>query len=264
MSQDYSDTNLNQKLDAKKNLSFKDIDSLKKIEKRPINEIIDDSNNIEVVQASKEILIWVANNVEEFIDNKKRMFKLDIAIDVEEGAEETMPEIRKLQDLYRSVPEDPTPTINKELSYENYNEIINSLDSKDQELIIEIQKCKTKLDEKSDQIFSAMKNNHELLKALFRRMAFYYEIQGINNGELLLQEVEGEVDIIKFEYEDFPVAVTVNSADKIEAIDDNGNMIVADPSLENTPTKEYIIPEGFTIWLEIAFKSKNQKMPSLF
>jgi hypothetical protein len=90
-----------------------------------------------------------------------------------------------------------------------------------------------------------------LLKDLFKRMSFYYEMKGINNGNILLQEVIGEVDITKFEYEAFPIGVKVLSSDK------NKNE-------EDRVVKEYAIPEGFTIWMEIAFKAKQQAFGSIF
>ena len=223
--------------------------------KKPIPQIIKESADINAQTAAKEILIWIANNVEQFIDNQKRMFKLDLIID----AEETMPEIRKLQNLYRAIPNDPVANIDGDLSVDNYNEVIANLSPEDRELIDNIQACRTHLDTVSNQVFEAMQSDQDLLEALFKRMGWYYELQGINQGELLLNELKGEVDIVKFEYECFPIAVQV-TAPKIERMNKDGTITKEGGEVAN----EYVIPEGFTIWLEIAFRSKSRDMSSLF
>ena len=235
--------------------SFKSNELLDNYEKLPISTILEHSQKIDTTLASKEVLTWIANNVEQFIDNQRRMFKLDLIID----AEDTMTEIKKLQDLYRAIPNDPSSNVDIDLSNNNYNDILESLPKEDQDLIEQIQSCRSKLDEVTEKVFKEMKSQIDLLESLFKRMGFYYELQGINEGKLLLDELYGEVDVLKFEYESFPVAVQVNSP-SLEKINEDG-----------TTTKEggekvceYVIPEGFTVWLEIAFKSRNREMTNLF
>jgi len=240
--------------------SFKNSPPPVQYEKRNIPDILNDSESIDTKAAAKEILTWIANNVEQFIDNQKRKFKLDLIIDAEEGAQETMPVTRKLQDLYRAIPNDPVSADNLSLDLPQeeldkltsekrqqllFQMAIDSLTEKEIAFMERIMECRSVLDEISNKIFQAMKDNHELLVVLFKRMAFYYEMQGISGGDILLEEFNGEVDILKFEYEAFPVSVQITAT-------------VGDS------VKEYTIPEGFTIWLELAFKSKKREMASIF
>jgi len=239
--------------------AFNDSPAVIQYEKKQIPEILEESKSIDVAAAAKEILTWTANNVEQFIDNQKRMFKLDLIIDVEEGAEETLPAFRQLQNLYRSIPNDPVSEAEGDLTEANYNEIIAQLPPEDQALIDEIQACRASLDEVSNEVFEEMKKDEEMLTALFKRMVFYYEMQGISQGEMLLEALTGEVAIIKFEYESFPVSVQV-TAPTIERMQEDGSIVAEG----GEPVTEYVIPEGFTIWLEIAFKSKQKEMSSIF
>lgn len=215
-------------------------------EKRAIKEIYKDAETINVEVAAKEILTWIANNVEQFIDNQKRKFKLDLVIDAEEGAQETFPETRKLQNLYRAIPEDSTSIVNPK----DIQDVIDNLSEEEIDAMEDIQNCREALDKISENIWQSMQQNEELLEAIFKRMAFYYEMKGINKGELILQELKGEVDIVKFEYDSFPVQVHITGSALGKA--------------EREVVKDYVIPEGFTVWLEIAFKPKKQLTTTLF
>jgi len=226
-------------------------------EKMSIPEIIARSEKIDVTLASKEILTWIANNVEEFIDNQRRMFKLDLIVDAEEGSQETLPTVRALQNLYRAIPEDPVSVNN--LDNCSFQSALDAMTEEDSAFMEKIQNCKSILDEVSANVYKAIKEEKELLQAIFKRMSFYYEIAGVSNGNLLLQELDGEVDVIKFEYEAFPVAVQVTSS-KTEKINEDGTITCSG----GEAISEYVIPEGFTVWIEIAFKAKQKMMSSLF
>jgi hypothetical protein len=212
-------------------------------DKKEIKDILAESKSINIEDGANEILTWIANNVEEFIDNQKKIFKLDLVLDAEDNVKETMPNIRKLQNLYRAIPEDPTSEIE---SIDSLDNALDSLSTEDKKLLKDINDCRNELDNITKSIYEKMKTTEELLNAIFKRMIFYYEIKGVNNGILLLQELEGQVDIIKFEYESFPVSVKVSDTTKHEVVN------------------EYIIPEGFTVWIEIAFTNKKSKNLSMF
>jgi len=226
-------------------------------EKMSIPEIIARSEKIDVTLASKEILTWIANNVEEFIDSQRRIFKLDLIVDAEEGSQETLPTVRALQNLYRAIPEDPVSVNN--LDNCSFQSALDAMTEEDSAFMEKIQNCKSILDEVSANVYKAIKEEKELLQAIFKRMSFYYEIAGVSNGNLLLQELDGEVDVIKFEYEAFPVAVQVTSS-KTEKINEDGTITCSG----GEAISEYVIPEGFTVWIEIAFKAKQKMMSSLF
>lgn len=217
-------------------------------EKKSIVQILNESEFIDVEKASTEVLQWVTNNVEEFIDNQKRIFKLDLIIDAEEGAEETMHETKKLQDLYRAIPEDPELDVEDADAVES---MYDSLTDEQKEVLQQIQDCRDALDQVTSNVHDAILANTEKLNELFDRMGFYYEMKGVDRGTLLVQEMSGEVDILKFEYESFPVAVKV-----LVRKDMVGNLL---PD-EKVVFDEYMIPEGFTIWLEVAFKAVRQEI----
>jgi len=266
-------------------------------EKKSVEEIIELSKSIDIEATSKEILTWIINNVEQFIDNQKRMFKLDLIIDAEDGATESLPLTKKLQDLYRAVPEDDDKidvkgVINPplefseetlaemnseslqnggELSEKAQKEIVGRMESVDDGSLLknlskeqlakmdELSECRNILDKVTSSIFQLMKEDNELLKTLFKRMSYYYEMKGVSKGELLLQEVDGEVAILKFEYEAFTVKVNVGGT-KVPVKQLDGTIVEKKASI----AKSYEIPEGFSIWLEVAIKPKKKQMPSLF
>ena len=225
-------------------------------EKKPIAEILKESELIDTEESAKEILIWIANNVEQFIDNQRKRFKLDLIIDAEDGATETMPCTRALQDLYRAIPEDPEVEVESIGNLESFYDQLTESQKKHLEVI---QDCRTALDNVANAIQEEMRSNQVMLEALFKRMGFFYEMKGVNQGNLLVEELVGEVAINKFEYEAFPVGVNV-TAPVVEVHEEDGSITKSGGDVQTS----YVIPEGFTVWLEIAFKAKQQQMGSLF
>ena len=190
--------------------------------KTSIKEIEKESKEINIKKVAEEILGWVDKNVESFIDNQTREFKLDLFIQSKD-----MPESLKLQELYRKV-------TGGELNDKDYKECMETLNSV------------------TKKVHKEMKKRDDLLQHLFTRMSFYYEMMGISNGRPLVKELEGAVDIINFEYEAFSVGVKINAPTFLIRRKENGE-------LENVQgeNKDYQIPESFTIWIEIAFKEKR-------
>jgi len=242
-----------------------------------IEAIINNSKSISPEKIGQEVLAWVISNVESFIDNQNKVFKLDLVVDEAEGMEES----KKLNDLYKNIPDDEESC---------------------EKTIDESEKCRRTLDEITNKAFEYIKNN-VLLEKLFERMSFYYgkvikspenkaraiqidkelkelfhkkelilaedqsklwnstgaclEIQKqivekIQEGERLVKfsELDGIVSITKFEYDAFEVGVQIKDANNEEGE-------------ERKILKDYVIPEGFTIWLEINFKNK-QRPTSMF
>ena len=99
----------------------------------------------------------------------------------------------------------------------------------------------------------------ELLEKLFKRMKFYFELKGISKGVPLIEELEGAVEVLQFEYEAFTVGVKV-SKPAIHKRSIDGEI----EKVEEEAQTEYVIPEGFTIWVEIAYKPKSLGFSSLF
>ena len=213
-----------------KGIEFTTIETENNTHKKPVNLIIAESNNISIETISNEILTWVTANVEQFIDNQKKAFKLDLIVN-----SEIMPETSRLQELYLSIP-----------YVESLDDVLSQADKKQKEQ--EANQCREKLDEITKSIFLHMKGNKEALDTLFKRMSFYYEMKGFYNGKPLIKNLSGAVDIANFEYENFSMGVRINAPSfKIAKEDGNQQLI-------NGQEKAYIIPEGFSVWIEIAFQ----------
>lgn len=184
--------------------------------------ITQESKEIDIKKISEEILIWLDKNVESFIDNQTKTFKIDMLIDSQE-----MSESMKMQSLYRKV-------TGAKLSDDEYKE------------------CMAKLNAVTEKIHKNMRKRDDLLEKLFKKMVFYYEMVGVNNGKQLIKELTGAVDIINFEYEAFSVGVKIKDKGYVgeEGIDGNNENNVK-------IRKQYEIPESFTIWVEISFKENR-------
>lgn len=212
-----------------------------KYKKLSIPEILESINGIDIEKIAEEILNWTTNNVEYFIDNQRKIFKLDLVVDSEH-----MSETQKLQDLYRAIPDDDT--IMPSNSKKDFKKLLNT--KKVQKGFQEIQDCRSELDKVTSQIHEIMTGKKEILEKLFTRMIFFYEMVGISDGRPLIREMSGGVQILKFEYEAFPVGVKITNSDvNVKGLDGQIKTVEGIKS-------EYVIPEGFTLWIEIAYKPK--------
>lgn len=191
--------------------------------KKDTKTIIKEAKTIDANKVAEETLTWLINNVEYFIDNTTRMFKINLILDNEAKPIEGMEQTKKLQDLFRAIPEDQA---------DNYDNVISA---------------KSTLNEVVSKAFNVINDRKDLLENLFTRMAFYFELKGVNKGKFLIQNLTGAVAVTNFEYEDFSVGVKINQPTKNE--EDKEKYITL---------KEYTIPEGFTIWLEIAFRNDTE------
>jgi len=216
-------------------------------EKKTIPEILSLSKEINLDLAAEEVLNWATNNVEYFIDSQIKTFKLDLVLDTE-----LMPETKKLQDLYRAIPEDesvvPKAIMDLDQNDQKFKKAMNS--PKIKKAFKEIQGCREELDKITDKIHKVMQKKKEIKEKLFQRMIFFYEMVGISNGRPLIMDLDGGIEILKFEYEAFPVGVRVRLSDsEVKGLDGEITTIEG-------KTKEYVIPEGFTVWIEIAYRPK--------
>lgn len=255
--------------------------------KLPIDKIMEDAKKIDYGKVGTEVLTWVIANIESFIDNQNKIFKLDLVLDNIKEMEET----KKLQDLYRAIPdeeEDPPLSPNDETT-----PVASLLKKLEKEKELEkSQECRRMLDEITSKAFSHIKNAKDLLNQLFERMIFYYEkvipnpenkkraleiddelkklikqkeeviefgeekdeiqrkiVEKLKEGERLVRftELEGSASIINFDYEAFSVPVQI-----VEGFNPNKT----EEQKEKRILKSYVIPEGFTVWVEINFKYK--------
>ena len=204
---------------------------LPKWETKTSEEIVKDSEQIDPAKVSDEILTWLANNVENFIDNQEKIYRIDILLD-ETPVDELIDiaNIKALQNLYRALPdingEDEEPDPNFE-SIEKTNEARDCLD-----LI-------------TFNVLEDMKNNTSKLNELFNRMKYYYELRAVCRGELIEDQIEGSIDILDFKYDNFSVNVGIKD------------------TVANEIVKEYIIPDAFSILFEIGYRREEAPL-SLF
>ena len=209
--------------------NFEIMESETKYEKMSVKDILSKSKKIKPQIVAKEVLGWLISNVENYVDNQVRMFKLDLVIDSSESMHETL----KLQNLYRAIPDD---TLNKQSQKE-------------------LQECRAILNDITEQAHKKITENEKGLQELFKRLVFYYEMTGFMDGKPLIQALDGAVNVSKFEYEAFSVGVKVLTKND----DVKEDKAISDlPENKKTVMKQYIIPEGFTVWIEIAFKAKSR------
>jgi hypothetical protein len=211
-------------------------------EKKEVPDILKDMVEIKPRKIAKEILGWLISNVENYIDNAVKAFKLDLVLD----SDESMKETRKLQDLYRAIP-DPES-------------------AEEKELIEECTNCRRDLDKITLEAYEEMKKSDKLLKELFKRLVYYYELKGIKDGILLIKDLCGSVDVLRFEYEAFSVGVKIMVPDlsydppsEESTVENFPPVHVHDlPEAQKKIVKQYVIPEGFTVWIELAFRPQTR------
>jgi len=212
-----------------------------------ISSILQESETIDAKKISDEVLSWLIKNVENFIDNQSKLFKMDLIID--ELSAETMPETKKLQDLYLSIPDDTKIGV--------WNDVLK-MEVDDSNEVLEVAgECRNTLDKTVAKAYNLMREDSDKLNKLFEKMSFFYELKGINKGRLLIQQLHGSTDIIRFEYEAFDVPVKITKS--IQSEQEDGTMVKTDEEV----IRKYVVPEGFTVWIEISFKPLEQ-VTSLF
>jgi len=243
--------------------------------KRPIPEILEDADKIDSNKVADEVLEWVIENVENFIDTQAKTFKLDLVVDSSESMQET----KKLQDLYRAIPDDEECT---------------------EQQIEEAQQTRRILDKVVSKSFDIIQTKKEDLDNLFKRMKYFYEkvipssenkkraleideelkilinqkenlesqkekdiLQKqinsvVKEGESLInyESLGGSVSIINFDYEAFSVGVKLLEGQ-------NPDDKEVKEKIEKEVYKQYVIPEGFAVWVQISVK-QTQRQTALF
>ena len=228
------------------NFEFETVEMV--FEKKPLEEIKELAKNVDTAKAADEILQWLTNNVAHYIDNKEKEFRIDLVI--EENSSENMENIKLLQDLYRAIPDDSdyvdADKVEELMSAGNLEDIMEDKDFK------KLVACREVLDNLTFQIHDIMRES-EKLNDLYKAMIYYYEMIGINEGQPLLKELAGEVDVIEFEYESFNIGVSVVGG-VVDATDDTAS------AQNKKVVSQYTVPEGFTILLEIAFMDQSRAL----
>ena len=258
----------------KQEQNFELIETDVDFEKRSIEDILKDAKTIDTKAASEELLQWIDNNIENFVDSQSKIYKLDLVID----DNTSIPMVKKLQDLYRAIPDETEEDANV------IEEVSNDLDCSG---------CRRKLDKVTEAIYEEIAGAEERLHSLFNRLIYYYEkvimnpdnkkmalvidedlknlikakdaamaqdtkdkiqeqiTKKIGDGEELVkfEKMDGTLKVTKFEYDAFSVGVKI-------AAPDIGDSFKQDA--EKKVVKQYTIPEGFTIWIELAYRLKQR------
>lgn len=229
-----------------------------KFRKLPVEEILEQARDIDPSRIAEEILKWLDIDVENFIDNSARLFEIPIDnLDVQADDKEwpDMVHTKKLQDLYRAVPdEEDIININGITNEEELSKAIQefeaNLTDEQREKINSYVDCRRKLDTITEEALSEMKKKTDLLAKLAERMAYYYEGSAIVKGEMLIQEMQGLIDVLSFVFDTFSMGVRLTES---QGFNEEGKQV----------TKEYVIPEGFIVCIELSYKPKKKPV-SLF
>lgn len=229
---------------------------------RVVNQIINESRRIDKNAIAREILTWLVNNVENYIDNSQKVFKIDLHLPfyVEE-----MKETYALQELFKKIPDD-SESVSVELEGDPTMGMPD-LDSLDKayarealgeydEALAPILECREHLNKIVEDVHSIIGTEENLRAELFKKMIYYYELSGMKDGELIVKKLEGLAEITSLEYDSFSMGVSVTPK---EVRDQEGNILS-----EAGDTVSYTIPESFTLVLEISFREKIKAMSTLF
>jgi hypothetical protein len=231
---------------AQGNFEFETVEM--EFEKKSLEEIHELAKNVDTTKASEEVLQWLTENVAHFIDNKEKEFRIDLVI--EENSGEKMENIKLLQDLYRAIPDDSDYVDAEKVAELMANGSLDDIfEDEDFKNLVE---CREVLDGLSFEVHDKMRESKKL-KDLYKAMIYYYEMIGINAGLPLLQDLNGEVDIVEFEYESFNVAVTTVEG-VVDATDETAT------AKDKKVVQQYTIPEGFTMVVEIAFMDQSRTL----
>ena len=220
-------------------------------EKRPIPDILEDAKTVDPKKIASEVVGWAITNVENYIDNEVRIFKLDLVLD----AEESMPETKKIQDLHRAIPNDEDlidPEILDKLKENEKNGKPLNIDKETEVILDRIHACREELDKIVEEAFNEIQNMSAHLEKLSERLIYYYEMKGIKDGKPLIQDMVGSAKIIRFVYEAFNVGVrTREPVREIHKL--NGEVVREGGEVVH----ELIVPEGFALWIEVAMSPKR-------
>jgi hypothetical protein len=187
----------------------------------PEAEIVSKATKIDPAAASKEVLTWLNDNVQEYVDNQRKTYRLYVTVADSTG----MPNISDLQALYLAI-ESPE-------------------DSEDKEGIAREGRCLDVLDDITEKVYDIMASDKEGLQTLYNSLIYYYEMIGFSSKSgPVLQEFSGYVDMKLFLYE--PISIDVIVSEGSQSVDAQGNPCVLSESEREVIRKE-TIPEGFGI-----------------
>lgn len=244
-----------------------------------INLIENHIRKIDHKEIAKEIVSWLIRNVENYIDNTTNYYKIDIVLENEE-----LPETYKTQKLYRecgnlydALMESEKKSKNKLDKIEKCRKMLNEIteqaffsikENKEQlvdlfkrmvffyEKIIPNPEAKKRAFEIDAELKELVEKKERANTELEKSQVQDQIIKKIDEGVALVKftELDGAVDITKFEYEAFNVDVAIKKTNRNEDGEEKSSELV----------KGYTIPEGFTVWMEISQRPKLKRPTAMF
>ena len=176
----------------------------------PEEEIIARAGNIDPVAAAKEVLNWLVNNVQQYVDNQRKTYRLYITVADSTG----MPQISELQALYLAI-ESPE-------------------DSDDKGGLEREGRCLDVLDDITEKVQESLMSDKEGLESLYSALIYYYEMIGFSSQSgPILQKFSGYVDIKLFLYE--PVVI------KVQVKEGNGGEVTKEDTIPEGFGIEFVL-----------------------
>lgn len=202
-------------------------------------EIVD---GISPKELADEFLNWLTGHVEEYIDNHKTQFILNIS--PKEAGD--MPVAEKVEALYLSI-----DGANRFVDAADHDVDFDSLTDDEREAIDREVEMLKLLHGFVEEAYQTLLADTEGLQRLFKKLVYYYEVVGFRNGVPIEKELTGAVKITAFHYELFEIPVEVKG--KQPVYDENGDLV----ELRETGVATYLIPPSFVIDLEIEMFEKR-------
>jgi hypothetical protein len=257
-----------------------------------IKEKVNKALSVEPQEVANEIIRWLITNVESYIDNHSQHFDISIIFTEEdEESDNSMPYSRAFAKTFEefdtSMAESQLSEFESERAAlqerraeivgeegedgealqipENLTSELAKIDSSLAELKEteenpwklaseddEGTEYSSKLFDYVDSVHEAIQNSEELLKELFGRMSFFYELKGFRDSKPIHSELEGYARVEYFAYEAMEVPVQVTR--KTPELDEQGNLV----AMKEEVIKEITLPPGFALELELEFWAKPQ------
>lgn len=168
---------------------------------------------------AEELLQWLIDGVEEYIDNSETVFSVYFPVNSE--VIKNMPITNEFGNMYIK---------SRESKAKNCEEVMKGFT------------------DALEEVKSLMSNNEEMLGQLFKRMIWYYEMVGFHKLKgPIIQEMEGYVVVNKLDFELIGIDICITK--KMNRVDKNGELVASDKELEIV--KQEHIPEGFSLEIEI-------------
>jgi hypothetical protein len=190
------------------------------------NEIMTRSKDVDPKAVAGEIISWLSDNVENYVDNHRTVYRLYLTV----GTANSMPATGLLQLLYMSIP--------------------TAKDGADSATREAEGRCLDVLDDITAKVKECIMYDKEGLKGLYDRLIYYFEMTGFSSQSgPIIQQFDGHVEVSEFIYEPLSMEVVVSAGADI--VDVDGNHV--GQSKPKEVIKREMMPEGFAVEFELKY-----------